>query len=290
MVGEFPSLQGVMGRVYALLSGEKEEVALAIYEHYLPTSAGGALPSSHAGAMLSVADKFDTIVGCFGVGLVPTGTADPYALRRQTLGIINIILEKRYLLSLSELIERSLTLLSGKIECPPKEIKADVLEFFKGRLQNLLHSKGISPDAIEAALAVGFDDLVDVQGRARALHDLRSEPGFNSLATAFKRVVNISKSHPAQEIDPGRFEGDVERKLFEVYQTLGQTALEKIARKDYPAALKDLSLLRQPVDEFFDGVLVMAEDEKIKNNRLSLLSHISQLFFKIGDFSRIAIS
>jgi glycyl-tRNA synthetase beta chain len=290
MVGEFPSLQGVMGRVYALRSGEKEAVAQAIYEHYLPTSAGGALPSAHAGAMLSIADKLDTIVGCFGVSLVPTGTADPYALRRQTIGIINIVLERRYSLSLSELIERSLTLLAEKIERPPQEIKTDVLEFFKGRLQNLLNSKGISPDAIEAALAVGFDDIVDVQERAKALHNLRSEPDFDSLAIAFKRVVNISKSHSAQNIDPGSFEGDVERKLFEIYQTIGQMALEKIARKDYPAALKDLSLLRQPVDEFFDGVLVMAEDEKIKNNRLSLLSHISQLFFKIGDFSKIAIS
>jgi glycyl-tRNA synthetase beta chain len=290
MVGEFPNLQGVMGRIYALLSGEKEEVALAIYEHYLPTSAGGAIPSSHPGAILSIADKFDTIVGCFGVGLIPTGTADPYALRRQTLGIINIILEKRYLFSLSQLIERSLGLLSEKIERSPQEIKTDVLEFFRGRLQNLLSSKGISPDALEAALAVGFDDIVDLQERAKALHNLRGEPNFESLAIAFKRVVNISKSHTPQKIDPHRFESNVEGKLFEAYRMIGQKATEKIAQKDYPAALKDLSSLRQPVDEFFDGVMVMAEDEKIKNNRLSLLSSISQLFFKIGDFSKITTS
>ena len=290
MVGEFPNLQGVMGRIYALLSGEKEEVALAIYEHYLPTSAGGAIPSSHPGAILSIADKFDTIVGCFGVGLIPTGTADPYALRRQTLGIINIILEKRYLFSLSQLIERSLELLSEKIERSPQEIKTDVLEFFKGRLQNLLSSKGISPDALEAALAVGFDDIVDLQERAKALHNLRNEPDFESLAIAFKRVVNISKSHTPQKIDPRRFESNVEGRLFEAYSTIGQKATEKIAQKDYPAALKDLSSLRQPVDEFFDGVMVMAEDEKIKNNRLSLLSSISQLFFKIGDFSKMTTS
>jgi glycyl-tRNA synthetase beta chain len=290
MVGEFPKLQGVMGRIYALLSGEKEEVALAVHEHYLPISAGGAIPSSHPGAILSIADKFDTIVGCFGVGLIPTGTADPYALRRQTLGIINIILGKRYLFSLSQLVERSLDLLSEKIERPPQEIKTDVLEFFKGRLQNLLSSKGLSPDAMEAALAVGFDDIVDLQERAKALHDLRSEPDFESLAIAFKRVVNISKSHTPQKIDPRWFESDVEGKLFEAYRTTGQKAKEKIAQKDYPAALKDLSSLRQPVDEFFDGVMVMAEDEKIKSNRLSLLSHISQLFFRIGDFSKISTS
>lgn len=287
MVGEFPSLQGVMGRVYARLSGEEEEVALAIYEHYLPTAAGGTLPSSHPGAILSLADKLDTIVGCFGVGLIPTGTSDPYALRRQTLGVIHIILDKRYLLSLNNLLQRSLDLLSEKIERPPQEIKKDVLEFFKGRLQTLLNSKGLSPDVVEAAQAVGFDDIVDLQERAQALHNLRREPDFASLAIAFKRVVNISKDHIPGKIDPKWFENDAEGKLFEAYQTVGKKALEKIAQKDYPLALRDLSKLRQPVDEFFNGVLVMAEDEKTRTNRLSLLSDISQLFFKIGDFSKI---
>ena len=287
MVGEFPGLQGVMGRVYATLSGEKEEVALAIYEHYLPTSAGGALPSSYSGAILSIADKLDTIVGCFGVGLIPTGTADPYALRRQTLGVIHIILAKRYLLSLSHLLERSLALLSERIERPPQEIKTDVLEFFKGRLQNLLNSQGLSPDAVEAALSVGFDDLVDSRERAKALHNLRSEPDFESLAIAFKRVVNISKSHIPGAVEPRRFENAVEVQLFDAYQKIGKKALEKIAQKDYTLALRDLSLLREPVDDFFNGVLVMAEDEKIKSNRLSLLGNIAQLFLKIGDFSRI---
>ncbi|MBI5967827.1 MAG: glycine--tRNA ligase subunit beta [Deltaproteobacteria bacterium] len=288
MVGEFPTLQGVMGRVYARLSGEDEAVALAIYEHYLPTSAGGALPSSHPGAILSIADKLDTIVGCFGVGLIPTGTADPHALRRQTLGVIHIILEKRYLFSLSRMLDRSLELLADKIERPPQEIKADVVEFFKGRVQNLLTSRGLSIDAVEAALAVGFDDLMDLQERAKALHDLRSEPDFDSLAIAFKRVVNISKSHIPGAIDPQRFENVVEGKLFAAYQTIGKKAAERIAQKDYRLALKELSFLRKPVDDFFDGVLVMAEEEIIRTNRLSLLSHIAQIFFQIGDFSKIS--
>jgi glycyl-tRNA synthetase beta chain len=287
MVGEFPGLQGIMGRVYATLSGEKEEVALAIYEHYLPTSAGGTLPSSDPGALLSVADKLDTIVGCFGVGLIPTGTADPYALRRQTLGVIHIILEKRYLLSLSHLLGRSLDLLSKRIERPPREIKTDVLEFFKGRVQNLLNSQGLSPDAVEAALGVGFDDLVDLRERAKSLHSLRSEPDFESLAIAFKRVVNISKSYIPGPVDSQKFENPVEGQLFEAYKKIGKKALEKIAQKDYPSALRELSPLRGPVDDFFNGVLVMAEDEKIKSNRLSLLGNIAQLFLKIGDFSKI---
>jgi len=287
MVGEFPSLQGVMGQVYARLSGEKEEVALAIYEHYLPSSAGGSLPTSHAGAVLSIADKLDTVVGCFGVGLIPTGTADPYALRRQTLGIINIILDKRYPLSLGELIEKSIRLLAEKIERPPQDIKADVLEFFKGRVQNLLVTRGLSPDVVEAALTVSFEDLVDLEERAQALHELKKEPDFEPLAVAFKRVVNISKSHPPGKVDPDWFENPVEERLLNAYETIGKRAKKKIAEKAYTSALKELSLLRGPVDGFFDGVMVMAEDEKIKANRLSLLASIAQLFFKIGDFSKI---
>jgi glycyl-tRNA synthetase beta chain len=287
MVGEFPSLQGVMGQIYARLSGEKEDLCLAIYEHYLPTAAGGTLPSSSPGAILSMADKLDTIVGCFSVGLVPTGTADPYALRRQTLGIIHIILDKGYSLSLSELVDKGLSLLSGKAERPPQEIKADVLEFFRGRMQNLLVARGISSDVVEAASAVGFDDPVDLERRAQALQDLKKDPDFEPLAIAFKRVVNISKSHPPGRLSAKRFEKPVEKNLFVACQEIGRRAEEQISRKDFPAALKELSLLRKPVDEFFEGVMVMAEDEKVKKNRLSLLAHIARLFFKIGDFSKI---
>lgn len=287
MVGEFPTLQGVMGRIYASLSGEREEVTLAIHEHYLPTSAGGALPSGHPGAILSIADKLDTIVGCFGVGLIPTGTTDPYALRRQTLGIIHIILEKGYALALGQLIDKSLSLLSDKIERARREIKADVLEFFKGRIQNLLVARGLSADAIEAAVSTGFDDLVDLEGRAKALHNLKGEPDFEPLATAFKRVVNICKGQTPGKIFPKRFEQDVEKELYSAFQTIGKRAEKKISQKDYPSAMKELSLLRKPIDDFFNGVLVMVEDDKIKANRLSLLGKIAHLFFKIGDFSKI---
>jgi glycyl-tRNA synthetase beta chain len=287
MVGEFPTLQGVMGRIYASLSGEREEVALAIHEHYLPTSAGRALPSAHPGAILSIADKLDTIAGCFGVGLIPTGTTDPYALRRQTLGIIHIILEKGYALALGQLVDKSLSLLSGKIERARREIKADVLEFFKGRIQNLLVARGLSADAVEAALSIGFDDLVDLEGRAKALHNLKGESDFEPLAIAFKRVVNISKGQISGKIFPKRFEQDVEKELYAAFQTIGKRAEKKISQKDYASAMKELSLLRKPIDDFFNGVLVMVEEDKIKANRLSLLGKIAHLFFKIGDFSKI---
>ena len=286
MVGEFPKLQGIMGRIYARLSGEKEEVAQAIYEHYLPGSAGGALPSSDAGAILGMADKLDTIVGCFGVGLIPTGTADPYALRRQTLGIIHIILDRRYFFSLNAAIGCSLDLLAKKIERPVQDIKADVLEFFKGRVQNLFSSRGLSTDAVEAALAASFDDIMDLQERAKALHDLENEADFEPLVIAFKRVVNISRSSSIVEVDCRRFEHPSETILFEAYSQIRQRVLEKTAHKNYFQALKDLSSLRRPVDDFFDNVLVMSDDEKVKVNRLSLLGQIAQLFLKIGDFSK----
>jgi glycyl-tRNA synthetase beta chain len=154
-------------------------------------------------------------------------------------------------------------------------------------LQNLLISKGLSSDAVEAALAVGFDDLVDLQERAKALHSLKDEPDFEPLAVAFKRVVNISKSHIPGKINPRLFESPVEHGLFKAFRKASEKAEDMIARKDYPPALRELSGLRKPVDEFFDGVLVMAEDERIKKNRLSLLGNIARLFFKIGDFSKI---
>lgn len=289
MVGEFPGLQGIMGGVYARLSGESPEVALAISEHYLPTSAGGALPSSPAGAILSLADKMDTIAGCFGVGLVPTGTADPYALRRQTLGVIHIILDKGFRLSWRDFLDKSLELLGEKLERPVAEIRLDLEEFLRGRLQNLLISRGLSFDVVEAAMAAGSDDLVDLWQRAQALEELKSHPDFASLAVAFKRVVNISRSAPSGEVDPELFESPVEAALLKALERIGQEAEEKISRRDYARALRDLSALRAPVDAFFDGVLVMAEDERVRANRLSLLARIGRLFFCIGDFSRIAL-
>jgi glycyl-tRNA synthetase beta chain len=290
MVGEFPSLQGIMGKIYAELSGEKPDVAQAIFEHYLPTAAGGALPSSHPGAIVSIADKLDTLVGCFGVGLIPTGTADPYALRRHTLGIINILLEKRYSLSLQDLCALSLELLAAKIERPPEEIRRDVLEFFKGRIQNLLISRGLSADSVEAALSSGFDDLVDLLERSQALHDLKKEPDFDPLAVAFKRVVNISRAHTPGPVDPKIFENPAEQELYDSYLGASRKALEMISGKSYPLALKELAALRNPVDKFFDSVMVMAPEESLRANRLSLLGNIAGLFFRIGDFSKITTS
>ncbi len=287
MVGEFPELQGVMGREYALFAGEDPDVARAIHEHYLPSQAGGELPSSPVGAMVSIADKLDTICGCFGVGLIPTGTADPYALRRSALGIIAIILDRGYGVSLSALIDASLELLQDKLSRDAAEIRADVLEFFRGRYVNLMAGRYPS-DAVEAAVAVTFDDLNDTAARIAALAEFKGRADYEPLAVAFKRVCNIVKGGYDFPVEESLFQEDAERELFSAFEGVGTIARGMIAKKDYLAALVEIAGLRGPVDEFFDQVMVMAEDERVKNNRLALLTGISRLFGAIADFARLS--
>jgi glycyl-tRNA synthetase beta chain len=287
MVGEFSELQGIMGREYALLAGEKPEIADAIYEHYLPIVAGGDLPQTDEGSIVGIADKMDTIAGFFGVGLPPTGTADPYALRRQALGIINIILFHRYSLDLNFLIDESLALLKDVLKKPADEVKKDILEFFKGRLQNQLITQGYAYDTVDAVLSTDIDDIVQVIEKIKALQDLRQNPDFEPISIAFKRVDNILKDFQNGQVDISLLAADAEINLFSSFDNI-KTRVEKgIAEKDFGAALNKLAALRPPVDAFFDGVMVMDKDEKIRFNRLSLLAEISSLFHKIADFSKI---
>ena len=287
MVGEFAELQGIMGREYALLAGENPVIAGAIYEHYLPIVAGGDLPQTHEGAIVGIADKIDTIVGFFGVGLPPTGTADPYALRRQSLGVINIILDKRYPLTLDFLISESIALLKGTLKKPAEEIKKEVLGFFQGRLQNQLISQGFAYDTVEAVLADGVNDVVLALEKIKALQAFRLNPEFEPISIAFKRVDNILKDFRDPQIDLNLLKDDAEIHLFSVFENI-KTRVEKgIDEKDFNFALGELATLRPPVDAFFDGVMVMDKDEKIRHNRLSLLAEVSALFHKIADFSKI---
>ena len=288
MVGEFPELQGIMGREYARLSNEPEEVCEAIYGHYLPRFAGDELPAGDVGAIVSIADKLDTIAGCFGVGLVPTGTADPYALRRQCLGIINIILNKKYAVSLSGLVATAVDLLKEKITRPRDEIMRDVLAFFSGRLSNQLTSQGLPYDVVDAVLCLGIDDLTDGCNRIEALQQMKKDPDFEALSISFKRVVNILKTAaPHAKVDPTGFEHDAERTLFKTYSEIGNTVRELLAQKRYIDALKLISTIRQAVDGFFDNVLVMADDAQVRQNRCALLGAIASLFTGFADFSKI---
>ena len=287
MVGEFPEVQGIMGREYALLEGEDVAVANAIAEHYLPVQAGGELPASDIGAFVSIADKLDTICGCFSVGLIPTGAADPYALRRATIGVISIILDRGYRLGLAELVTLSLDLLGSKLNRPKEQVATEVLEFFRGRFINLLDNQFAS-DAVDAAVSADFDDLVDVRARIAALAEFKSHPDFEPLAVAFKRIGNIIKEGTDAVVDPTLFQDDAEVVLYQAFQDTTLRAGAAIEQGAWLEALTRIAGLRGPVDGFFDKVMVMAEDSQVRTNRLALLTLIDRMLGRIADISRIA--
>jgi glycyl-tRNA synthetase beta chain len=288
MVYEFPELQGIMGREYSRIEGENPRVSTAIFEHYLPTEAGGALPSDNLGAFVSIADKIDTICGCFGVGLIPTGSADPYALRRSAIGVLNIILDRGYQLSIPELIEQSLGLLETKLTRPRAEVQDDVVAFIRLRLANMLTTRVFASDVVDAVLAARFDEPCDVVARVEALDALKGAADFEPLAIAFKRVGNIIKGGVDNPVQTELFEADCELALASAVEATRQTVDDQVGRGDYGAALQTIAKLREPVDAFFDGVMVMAEDDRVKTNRLALLTQVAGLFANIADFTRIA--
>jgi glycyl-tRNA synthetase beta chain len=289
MVYEFPKLQGVMGREYALLSGEKEEVAEAIFEHYLPRYAGDRLPETVTGALLSMADKLDTVVGSFGIGVKPTGNVDPHGLRRQTLGIINIIMENGYRLSLSDVVDKALDILKDKITGNPGEVKTEVLDFFARRLENMFLSESYRYDLVDAVIESGFDDLVRLKLRLDALTEFSQRPDFETLTTTFKRVVNIIKSEVLEDPKPALLAEKHERQLYTRAGEVQDKLASLLEGEHYMEALEAIAQLRAPVDDFFDNVLVMADDLGVRNNRLALLGMVAGMFSSIADFSKVVI-
>jgi glycyl-tRNA synthetase beta chain len=287
MVGEFPNLQGVVGREYALISGEDEDVADAIFEHYLPAFAGDRLPSGPIGDFISIADKVDTIVGCFGVGLIPTGAGDPFALRRQALGIIRILLGRGYFLSLGEVIDKSLELLKEKLTLPSDQIKQAVSDFLRSRFQNLLISEGYPFDVVEAVLTAHFEDLLECRGRIQAMARLKAKEEFLALATSFKRVTNIAKGLSGGEVNPSLLQHPSERALFEQYLRVKSGVEKNIEEKAYEGAFMEMVKLKDPIDDLFESVLIMDEVMEKRENRLALLGNITALFFRIADFSKL---
>jgi len=287
MVGEFSELQGIMGREYALLAGEDPLIAQAIYEHYLPLAAGGELPETDIGAMVGIADKLDTIVGFFAVNLIPSGTADPYALRRQALGIINIILAKSYPLNLEELIAASLDGLGDKLKRPEATIKAEVREFFRARFENQLIAQGHPYDVVDAVLATGFADLTTTMKKIEAMEGFRNHEDFQPLAVACKRVANILKDFQGSKVKPDLFQAEAEKDLYRVFLEVEGKAADLLAGRRHEAALAEMARLRAPVDAFFAAVMVMAKEEDIRCNRLSLLAMIASLFRRVADFSKL---
>jgi glycyl-tRNA synthetase beta chain len=291
VVNEFPTLQGIMGNIYAQESNEDEAIATAIQEHYQPTHSGGDLPKTMVGTLLAVADKMDTICGCFGVGLKPTGTADPYALRRHCIGVIRMFNERQLTFSLQDIVEKAVSILSEKLTLPSSDVVDTVIDFFHTRMVYILTESGISKDVATAVLSAEMTDIPDIWSRAKALENLKKQPDFKPLAAAFKRVGNILKKIDTQaltEIDPQRFEHDAEKELYETINRMESEIYTLIKAGHFDDALKTIASIRPSVDRFFDDVLVMASDAVLKNNRLKLLVNISKWFERIADFTKMS--
>jgi glycyl-tRNA synthetase beta chain len=287
MVNEFPSLQGVMGREYALLDGEEKEVAVAILEHYQPVRAGGQLPEGVVGALVGMADRLDSICGCFGIGKIPTGTADPYGLRRLSLGLLHIIEKHSFVFSLQEVVKESLHLYGDRVTVAVDEAAVTVMDFIKGRFVNDQVSRTIAQDAVEAVTSVSFDDILDCTARINALVTIRRQPSFDLLAAAFKRIMNIIKDNTDTSVDEALFSEEAEKELFTVFQSVMPDVRSHLDAKEYVAAMENILRMKEPVDTFFDKVMVMADDPAVRSNRLNLLTAIAMLFLKVGDFSRM---
>jgi len=294
MVGEFPELQGTMGREYALASGESPEVALAILEHYLPRGATDSLPTQDAGALIGIADRLDSLCGIFAIGKIPTGAADPFALRRACLGVIHIVLGRGYRFALSSAVATALQLLAPKLadlKAKPSEARAgdQVLEFFRGRLK-ALWAEQHRADVVEAVLSAGFDDLVAAQKRLQALAHLVGQAEFAALAMTFKRVANIVEKQGKGEVgsvDPDKLVEVEERALHRSLSAASAAVDRRRAADDYAGALYEIQGLKSAVDAFFDKVMVMAEDKALRANRISLLRQVRALFGQVADFSKL---
>jgi len=295
VVGEFPTLQGVMGRVYATVRKEDDQVATAIEEHHRPTFSGGPLPQTATGAILSIADKIDNICGCFGVGLIPTGASDPYALRRQGIGIVQIMLNQGFTYSLKGMIEKDVKLFGARSVKEIRETTAKVYTFIKNRLAHQLEEEGYSKDVIAAVIDVSIDNIPEVWQRVRALENLKAQADFEPLAVAFKRVVNIIKQagvfktrKEISDINEKLFQHKSESDLYKAYKTVSKKVSTNLNRGRFERALLDIASMRNKVDTFFDNVMVMDEDSQLRRNRLALLGHIASLFSKFADFSKIS--
>jgi glycyl-tRNA synthetase beta chain len=291
VVGEFPKLQGVMGRIYATVSGELPMVAAAIEEHYRPVYSGAPLPETSVGAILSIADKIDSICGCFSAGLIPTGTSDPYALRRQGIGIIQIMRDKRFSFSLRELIQNSVAQFGGISDRESIELIEKVYRFLQNRIAHLLAEDGSSKDTIAAVLSVSCDNIPETWSRVGALEKLKAKPDFEPLAVAFKRVVNIIKKaddFQAADVDQKLFQHESEPALLAAYEVVKKKVADNLKKDLFDQALVEIASLRDTVDAFFEGVMVMTDDMAVRRNRLALLGLIAALFGGIADFSKLS--
>lgn len=288
MVYEFPELQGVMGEDYARKAGESDAVARAIFEHYQPRFAGDEVPASQVGSIVSIADKLDTIAGCFSIGIIPTGSQDPYGLRRQAAGIVQIILEHQLEVQLSQLFELAIETHAHfhELKRSKEEILKDLMEFFGLRVRKTL-SDQCRYDVVDAVMGAGYDDVVSVVSRGSGLMEAVERPEFKTVCEAFGRVSNLASKASAVKVRSDLLHDPAEAKLYQTLTEITPEFRRKLEGKDASGALASLSSLQEAINAFFDAVMVMTDEEQIRTNRLALLSAIDQELKQFADFGKL---
>ncbi|HEX7063948.1 MAG TPA: glycine--tRNA ligase subunit beta [Bacillales bacterium] len=294
MVDEFSELQGIMGEKYALIAGEPENVAKAVNEHYQPRFKGDQLPVSDAGAIVAIADKLDTIAGCFAIGLIPSGSQDPYGLRRGASGIVQILLDRGWNIPVEKLIRSALEVYE-RVELVQKRNRVDLTEalvgFFRTRMKTVLQDRKVPYDVIDAVLAQDIGSVGYLVARAELLQEKRKEPEFKALVEALSRVTNIAAKAEFKDepVNPSLFESDRETRLFEAGARADKQVAEAADERNPLKAFQALSSLQEPIHLYFDDIMVMSKDESLRNNRLSQMSALSKVIRSFADFNLMVL-
>jgi len=295
VVREFPELQGVMARLYATADKEPQAIAEALEQHYWPITLTGALPKTDVAAAVALADKIDTLAGDFAVGLIPSGSADPYGLRRAAVGVLRILEAKKWPVSLGKLMMTALETLPADICANLADTSEKLNLFMKQRLSALLEERGYRFDEIDAVLGAGLGEIDNALARLKALHELRTREEFGPLSVAFKRGKNIVMQAASTDknvavnynVQPDLLKETAERQLFEVLQKVQEEVDRHVKTKSYSEALVAMTPLRQPLDDFFTGVMVMDKDNALRTNRLALMLSLVRVFSNVADFSKL---
>lgn len=293
MVGEFPELQGEMGQIYARQQGLAENIADALFEQYLPRFANDQLPNSHTGIALALADRLLNLVGIFAIGQIPTGEKDPFALRRAAIGVCRIILEKQLRLQLLPLLISAKTSWQNQgVVIKTSDVVDQVYDFIIERLRNLYAEQGVKPQVVQAVLVLRLDDLLDIHERIHAINIFQTLPEAESLAAAQKRVINILQKEKLQiedlnEPDTNLFELPQEKTLADKLIELQAEVSANFSAKKYALVLQQMAKLKAPIDDFFDNVMVMVENQKLRHNRLCLLAKLSRFLNQVADISQL---